>query len=108
MNVAHNYPQEMPRRFDVLRIEQKGRGPETKLVISKIKTLSCENFYGITGDYAITSYLHPDDLYEKVEILNWRTSSSSEYSTSSLTLKIGAVSRDFFPLLPLLNLSKGV
>ena len=42
LNVAYSHIQEI-RRFDILGIEQKGRGSGAKHITSTIKSLSCEN-----------------------------------------------------------------
>jgi hypothetical protein len=94
--VAYNHTQETPR-FDVLRIEQSGRGPEAKLVTSTIKSLSCGDVDDMLGDYAISTtgpyFFAPD---RDVKILNWRTSSSTRHAKSTLNFESVAVRFDFF------------
>ncbi|KIM47349.1 hypothetical protein M413DRAFT_273184 [Hebeloma cylindrosporum] len=89
----------MPVRFEVLRIEQRGRGPEAKLLTSTIKSLSCwDHVADILGDYAIITYFALGATripYRKVKICNWRTSSSNKHAASILKFKSNTVRFDF-------------
>jgi len=89
--VAYNHTQET-RRFDVLGIEQKGRGPDAKLITSTIKSLSCEKVYDMFGDYAIIAYPSPCCI----NILNWRTSNSTRHAKSAFNAELADVRLDFF------------
>ena len=93
--MAYNHIQETTR-FDVLSVGQRGRGPKAELVTSSIKSLSCENVYDILGDYAIMTY--PDFVYpyHNVNILNWRTSSSTRHAKSTFNAKLANVRFDLF------------
>lgn len=81
-----------PIRFDVLRVEQRGRGPKAKLVtVSKIKSLGpCEDIYDMMEDYVMISYYNVGDLHPSAKFLNWRTSSSTRHAVSTLKFKFGA------------------
>jgi len=92
--MAYNHTQETLKRLDVLGIEHRGRGPEAKLVTSTIKSLSCGDVRELLGDYALLNYLPFGDLCAEVQILNWRTSSSTRYSKSTFNLQRGQVSFD--------------
>ena len=89
LNVAYNHTLEMPRRFDVLKIEQRGCGPEAKLVTSTINSLSCENVYDMLGDYAVVT------CSNNINFLNWRTSSSTKHAISTLNSELASVRFDF-------------
>ena len=93
--MAYNHTKET-RQFVVLGIEQKGRGPEAKLITSTIKSLICEEVYDMFGDYAIITYPEFLSPYPNIDILNWRTSSSTRHAKSTLKPELTHVRFGFF------------